>query len=333
MELRERDKPVQHVAVGGVGFVFDGRADEDGLVFAGVDFDKVISGGEIASLAAERVKRLGSYTEQSVSGSGLHTIVKAQPLAGGIAHGGVEMYTSGRYFTMTGRAPQEAMIVAAPDAFVVLAAELRAQQASANTDAGGAAPALPKASGPTADSNSNAWFGKLTPEEKNETVRYAAQYIASNSKLFEQTEHGGNYQDYLRLTLAIARSGAPDAEAIFLEVASTARDADSEEELRKFYQSCQSAELRADGTTVGTLLHIARQQGAKFDQWKEGVDVCESEVVRYEPGNEEECRKQLDRIVAADPRTYTLGEPGGPLVILRVPDKDSLPPETRYKGK
>jgi putative DNA primase/helicase len=104
MELREKGKPVQQVPVGGVGFVFDGQPDEDGLVFAGVDFDKVISEGKIAPLAKERIKRLRSYTELSVSGSGLHVIVKARPLASGIAHDGVEMYTSGRYFTMTGAA-------------------------------------------------------------------------------------------------------------------------------------------------------------------------------------------------------------------------------------
>jgi primase-polymerase (primpol)-like protein len=72
MELREKGKPVQHVPVGGVGFVFDGQADADGLVFAGVDFDKVITGREIASLALERIKRIGSYTERSVSGGGYH---------------------------------------------------------------------------------------------------------------------------------------------------------------------------------------------------------------------------------------------------------------------
>jgi putative DNA primase/helicase len=102
MELREKGKPVQQVPVGGVGFVFDGQPDADGLVFAGVDFDKVISGSDICSLAQERIKRLGSYTERSVSGTGLHVIIKARPLASGVSYGGVEMYTSGRYFTMTG---------------------------------------------------------------------------------------------------------------------------------------------------------------------------------------------------------------------------------------
>jgi primase-polymerase (primpol)-like protein len=41
-ELQRRDKPPQRVAIGGVGFVFDGQPDEKGFVVAGVDFDKVI---------------------------------------------------------------------------------------------------------------------------------------------------------------------------------------------------------------------------------------------------------------------------------------------------
>src|ERR1700722_1646617 len=124
MELRERGKPVQQVAVGGVGFVFDGRPDEDGFVFAGVDFDKVIPPiGEISSFAAERVKRLGSYCEQSVSGTGLHVILKARHLASGIAFNGTELYTGGRYFTMTGCTKENARVVTAPLPFAALAVE------------------------------------------------------------------------------------------------------------------------------------------------------------------------------------------------------------------
>src|SRR4051794_9599689 len=125
MDLREKAKPVQKVSVGGVGFVFDGQPDAHGLVLAGVDFDNVISGAEIASLAQERIKRLGSYTEQSVSGGGLHVIVRARALESGVAYGGVEVYTSKRYFTMTGRAPENARLVAAPEPFATLADELR----------------------------------------------------------------------------------------------------------------------------------------------------------------------------------------------------------------
>ena len=40
-EVRERNKSVQNLSIGGVGFVFDGQPDEDGLVLAGADFAKL----------------------------------------------------------------------------------------------------------------------------------------------------------------------------------------------------------------------------------------------------------------------------------------------------
>ena len=43
------------------------------------------------------------------------------------------------------------------------------------------------------------------------------------------------------------------------------------------------------------------------------------DVAMFVPGNEEACRKQLTRVVAADPSTYTLGDPTGPLVIPTCP--------------
>ena len=267
--------------------------------------------------------------EASVSGSGLHVIVKAHPLSAGIAHGGVEMYTKGRFFTMTGRAPEDARIVAAPDEFAALAEELRAQSTSSRTGEGDPSP---RDGEQTADAEANAWFGKLPPEKQSEVVKYAALHIAKNSKLFELTENGGNYQDYLKLTLAIARSGVPDAENIFVEAASIAKDADPDEMLRKFFQNCEHAQPSNDSVTVGTLFYVASQCGADFSQWKQIADISDPDVALFVPGNEDECRKLIDRVVAADPRTFTLGDPTGPLVILRVPDKEALPPGTRWEG-
>lgn len=261
-EVRERNKSVQNVSIGGVGFVFDGQPDEDGLVLAGADFDKVISAnGEVASSARQRIMRLGSYTEGSVSGTGLHVIVRARPLQNGVAHDGVEMYTTGRFFTMTGHAPESAQLVAAPDEFAALAKELRDQSGKplGNTDPS------PKQ---TADDEANSWFGSLPPEKQSEVTKYAALHIAKHSKLFELTEHGGNYQDYLKLTFAIARSGVPDAEDIFVEAASIAKDADPHEKLREVFQNCERAEPPINSVTIGTLLHLAQQHGADFDQWK-----------------------------------------------------------------
>ena len=333
--LREKDKPIQHIPVGGVGFVFDGRPDEDGLVFAGVDFDSGAFKDEISSFTAERVKRLGSYVEASVSGTGVHVIVKAHPLASGIAHNGIELYTSGRFFTMTGRTGTDARrpIIAAPDAFAKLAEELRTQSASSRTGEGDL-PTGPLAENgeQAAEAETNAWFGKLPPEKQSEAVKYAALHIAKNSKLFELTGNGGNYQEYLKLALALARSGVAEAEDIFVEAASTAKDADADEALRSFFKKCEDAQPRTNGVTVGTLFYIAIQCGADFSPWKQIANSCDPEVAWFVPGNEEECRTRLDRVVAADPWTFTLGDRTGPLVILRVPDKDALPPETRWEG-
>jgi primase-polymerase (primpol)-like protein len=113
------------MSVSGVGFVFDGQPDENGLVYAGVDFDSEEFAGEGSIRVAEWVDRFGSYVETSVSGEGLHAITKAHPLANGISHGGVELDTSGRYFTMTGRTDGAARpIIAAPSVLAALAQDV-----------------------------------------------------------------------------------------------------------------------------------------------------------------------------------------------------------------
>jgi hypothetical protein len=249
--------------------VFDGQPDKDGLVLAGIDFDKAISAdGEIAPFAAERVKRLGYYTETSVSGSGLHVIVKARPLQSGVAYNGVEMYTTGRFFTMTGHAPENARIVAAADQFAALAEELRAQSQSSHNDERGRTFAKHQA-----DAEANTWFGDLSPDKQSEVVRYAALHIAKHSKLFELAQYGGNYQEYLRLAFAIARSGVIDADDIFVEAASIAKDADAEDKLREFFRDCERAPPTDHAVTIGTLLYAASQCGADFSPWKNVADA------------------------------------------------------------
>jgi putative DNA primase/helicase len=333
IELREKDKPPQRVAIGGVGFVFDGQPDEKGLVIAGVDFDSGAFNGEISSFSLERVKRLGSYTETSVSGTGVHVIVKARPLASGISYNGIELYTSGRFFTVTGETQGNARpIVSAPAVFAALAEELESLKNSASTDNHSAPPTLPPSAGQPGEVETDTWFGKLPQEQQSEVIRYAVLHIAKNSKLFELTQHGGNYQEYFNLSLAIARSGVSDAEDIFVEAASLAKDADAEAQLRNFFEKCTQADPRANGITVGTLFYIAHQQGADFSQWRKIALETDTDAVWYEPGNEQVCRERLDDVVAADPWTYTLGDPTGPLVILRIPEKDALPPATRWEG-
>lgn len=81
----------------GVGFVF---APGGGLV--GVDLDGCIEeDGTIAPKAEAIVEALGGYAEYSVSGKGLHVIVRAE-LEKGYRSGPIELYPHGRFFTMTG---------------------------------------------------------------------------------------------------------------------------------------------------------------------------------------------------------------------------------------
>jgi hypothetical protein len=187
-----------------------------------------------------------------------------------------------------------------------------------------------------------AWVDRLPIEERSEVIRDAVSHIVKGSKIFELSQHGGNYQEYFKVALAIARSGVPDAEDIFVEAALTAQGADPEQKLREFFRGCECAGPRSDGVTVGTLLHRANEYGADFSQWKQLADAQaaiqsgppdkddQTVVARFVPGNEEHCRKLLDQVVAEDGRTFTLGDPAGPLVILRVPDQDLLPAGTRW---
>jgi integrase len=82
----------------GFGFVF--TAEDE---FCGIDFDNCAHGEQITNpLVTEWLEKLESYTEQSVSGSGFHTIVKGV-CGGGLKNGNFEIYDRGRYFTVSGR--------------------------------------------------------------------------------------------------------------------------------------------------------------------------------------------------------------------------------------
>jgi len=83
----------------GIGFVFTA-----GDPYTGVDLDHCgTAPGDLEVHATEIIQRLHSYSEWSPSGRGLHVLVKAcLPASGGRRNKGIEIYSSGRYFTMTG---------------------------------------------------------------------------------------------------------------------------------------------------------------------------------------------------------------------------------------
>lgn len=87
----------------GLGFVFT----EDGS-FAGVDLDGCRQQGELSDEAADIIEELDSYTEVSPSGNGLHIIcqgrIPGKRTRTNSVPGmkGIEVYDSGRFFTITG---------------------------------------------------------------------------------------------------------------------------------------------------------------------------------------------------------------------------------------
>jgi primase-polymerase (primpol)-like protein len=85
----------------GLGFVFNG----DGII--GIDLDNAFENGQLKDWAQAIVSVFAdTYMELSPSGNGIHIIAKADLFSGRrfqVGDGGVEIYATGRYFTMTGK--------------------------------------------------------------------------------------------------------------------------------------------------------------------------------------------------------------------------------------
>ncbi len=286
--------------------MFDNQPDEDGLVLAGIDFDRAVCPKTgVASFAAERVRRIGSYYEASVSGTGLHVIVKAHPLPSGIAHNGVELYTGGRFFTMTGRTrPTPVRVIPAPDAFATLANELRSQAAEPGPDIG--------------DFRHELHFGdaKLDLDEFESAARYLGGLTQSPFRDYHV------WRDFM-FACAHAELTAPDQvnriRQLFAEVSAQAggRTANNDELYDNALRASAGKLARHEAmVTARTIVAKACTHG-----WDNGsAEIPTTEEIYYVPGNEPACRDALDRVVAADPATFTLGDT---LVILRVPDRQA----------
>ena len=98
--------------VGGIGFEFANG-------YAGIDLDNVVlAGGALKPFAEDVVRMMNSYTEYSPSGKGLHILFKLNRLLSEFGSHrrndelGIEMYDSGRYFTITGQVYGEAKPIA-----------------------------------------------------------------------------------------------------------------------------------------------------------------------------------------------------------------------------
>jgi hypothetical protein len=108
-------------------------------------------------------------------------------------------------------------------------------------------------------------FEGLSPEQKNVVVDSALETIAKNTQLLEAKINGSNNAYYDRLTVSVARSGAPNAEDFFVKHASAGKGGDTGYALRQHFFRCRtSPPSTTQGITVGTLLHLARKLGADF---------------------------------------------------------------------
>lgn len=83
---------------------FDGIGFEFTPPYVGVDLDECRSRvtGQVEDWAQRIIDQLKGYAEVSQSGTGIHIIVKGDLPPGGRKRGGIEVYSEGRYFTMSG---------------------------------------------------------------------------------------------------------------------------------------------------------------------------------------------------------------------------------------
>lgn len=88
----------------GIGFYFKPPYFGIDLDDVRNDIDRYLKDDDDDNLVAEFVDLMGSYSEVSVSGNGIHIIAKGELPEGGRRKGNVEVYDSGRFFVMTGKA-------------------------------------------------------------------------------------------------------------------------------------------------------------------------------------------------------------------------------------
>ncbi len=303
VEIHQKDEPPQRVPVGGVGFVFDGTPDENGLVYAGIDFDSGAFKGEIASFAEDWLKKLGSYLEASVSGSGLHAILKAHPLPRGIAHKGIELYTHGRFFTMTGRATATSRsIIACPSEFAALAEQLQKQAGDQKVE-------------------NEVRHAEVGPDLDIDDFGSAGLYVANlNPSPLKDYQ---KWRDFMFACAHAEVTRPADAEKVrrIFADASAKSGGDTANNDRLYAEALLATRDRLGegepAITARSIISLARAHGWASDT-----------AVYYFPGNEAVCRDAVDKIVAADQSTFTSGNL---LVVLRVPNRKT-PGLERWNG-
>lgn len=211
----------------GIGYVF---SMSNGIV--GIDLDNCVTGTLVLSdFAAQVVQMVGSYTEVSPSGKGLHIFVRGT-IERSIANHelGLEIYSEARYFTVTAQhlMGTPVTINESQKALDVLIAQFHGDERQRSVTH------TPQNSRPNGDTS---------PDD----IRAALKHIPPQ----------GGYYDWLRVLMAI-HDAMPNSEGIAIaEAWSPGYKGEIE---RKFYSFDQTPK---DGVTIGTLFHLAQENGYK----------------------------------------------------------------------
>jgi putative DNA primase/helicase len=268
----------------GIGYVFDGVVGPDGLCDVGIDLDSINRPKDNEPNEIEMWRRrkravrylqealtLGAYAEKSPSGGGVHIVGRAKPLVSGIARDDVEIYTSGRYFTVTANAAGGnggADISAFVDRLAAEAQQGRSgsqqSQQQAQTRGPGLGPRLAHIFGSGLGINQNAaavldpqGFEALTTEQKNEWVE--AILKLPDVAAIADADYP-EWRDFVWAIAAAAHLGADQAYDLAREWSKQAKHKTFDQKI--FDQIWHGYDPhRSNGITVGTLLDAARQAG------------------------------------------------------------------------
>ena len=200
--------------------------------------------------------------------------------------------------------------------------------------------------GAAADENLGAGIDEPPPKEKiKEWIDYIKAHVEALVKI-------GDYHTWLKIGFALGRLADQDPEnaeyyrTLWLDLCAAAPNFDVGVAERKWEEVLGATASKHDNECTWKSIRKFVADHGYVDPATQGYEgggggetlgnapaqSPQPKVVVYKPGNENECRKAIDDVVAGDPRAYTLGGQSGPLGFLRVPDGNTMPEGASWEG-
>lgn len=197
----------------GIGFVF---SEND--PYTGIDLDDTHGDQEAFARQLKVFQEFNSYSELSPSGSGVHIIIRGV-IPQGRRRADIEIYSSGRYFTMTGRVQRDAPIAERQELLTLLFEQM-----------GG--PAVTYAAGVD-----------MPQTEDDDTIISRARLAVNGEKFTALFD--GDWFNYFGA--AHGHQGEGRSEADFALVDMIAFYTQNKEQIRRLYRMSQLAQAPKDG--------------------------------------------------------------------------------------